>query len=55
MSGFGSISVHASSLDSHMLAVNVVGTCKFILVARYPEFWRPPRESAEVGYVAPEV
>jgi len=38
-----------------MLAVNVVGTSKFILVARYPEFWWPPNESAEVGYVAPDV
>ena len=55
MSEFGSISVHFSSLDSHMLTVNVARTCKFILVACYPEIWRPPSESAEVGYVAPDV
>lgn len=55
MSGFGSNAVHFSSLDSQMLAVNAVRTCKLILVARYPENWRPPSESADVGYVAPDV
>lgn len=55
MLGFGSISAHVSSLDSLKLTVNVVRTCKFVLVARYPEFWRTPSESAEVGYVAPHV